>query len=101
MAQLSNICYVESYDDIVLMGDFICDRGRGRFFNEFSDVAVDHFLCTADINGLPARSYTYISPNASAATSWFDHILSSRHSLVSNISILYGHSAYDHIALCC
>ena len=55
----------------------------------------------ADIKGLPANSYTYISLNASAATSWLDHILSSNPSLVYNISFLYGHSAFDHIPLCC
>ena len=69
MTQLCNISSEETYDDIVFMGGFNCDTGRGRFFKEFPDFTDDHSTCMADINELPAISYTCISPNASAATS--------------------------------
>ena len=60
---------LRTHDDIILMGDYSCYQGSGRFFNEFSDLAVNHSMCMADINELRTNSYTYISSNASLATS--------------------------------
>ena len=42
MAHLSNICSEESNDDMVFMGNFNCDLGRGKFFNKFSDLVVTY-----------------------------------------------------------
>ena len=101
MSQLSNICSDEVYDDLVIMGDFNCDPTKGRFFKEFSDFAATHSLIMSDIHNLPLSSYTYISPNCTASTSWLDHVLASRDNLISEISIIYGYTMHDHIPLFC
>ena len=89
MAQLSNICSEESYDDILLTGDFNCDPGRGRFLNEFSDKEVDHSLCIADTWN---KLFIYKPDcNRCKLMAWPYFV----------ISILYGHSAFVHIMLCC
>ena len=101
LAQISNICSENLYDDICIIGDFNCDPIKGRFFQEFSAFASDHSFAMVDINSLPPDSYTYISSNAAVSTSWLDHILASHDDLVSDVSVRYGHSTYDHLPICC
>ena len=50
---------------------------------------------------LPADSYSYISNNESAGTSWLDHILCSSPSIINNCAILYGYTFEDHIPINC
>ena len=82
IAQLSVNSSEDTHDDILLMGNFNCYPGRGGFIIEFSNVAVYLFVRKADIYELPANGYTYISLNASVATSLLDRILLSRQRLV-------------------
>ena len=77
-------------DDILIIGDFNADPFKGRFFNIFESQMVDHSLSFCDVIQLPASSFTYISQNSSATTSWLDHIARSNPQLVSQIKILYG-----------
>ena len=101
LAQISNDCSENLYDDICIMGDFYCDPVKGRFFQEFSAFASDHSFAMVDVNSLPPDSYTYISSNAAVFTSWLDHILALNDDLVSDVSVRYGHSTYDHLPICC
>ena len=41
----------------------------------------------------------YISPTATCATSWLDHVITSRADLTSNHKILYGLTFYDHVPI--
>ena len=53
------------------------------------------------INNIPLSSYTYISPNCTASTSWLNHVLASRDNLISEISNIYGHTVHGHVPLFC
>ena len=97
MSDLSNFCSNESYDEILIMGDFNCDPNKGRFFKEFDYFSRQHSLYMSDIEKLPPETYTYISQNSSAVTSWLDHILSSKADIVNNVHVMYGFSFDDHI----
>ena len=70
-------------------------------FQDFSAYASDHSFAAVDINSLPPDSYTYISSNAADSTPWLDHILASHDDSVSEVSVRYGHSTYDHLPVCC
>ena len=63
---------------------------------------VDHSLSSFDVIQLPASSFTYISQNSSATTSWLDHIACSHPQLlVSQIKILFGDALHDHNPVYC
>ena len=99
IGNIANFIREESFDDIVLAGDFNCDPSKGRFFREFSKMLSEHSLVKADIDNLPRTSYTFVSPNAIASTSWLDHVVCSNEHLASNFKILYGTTLVDHIPL--
>ena len=99
MADISNICENESYDDIVITGDMNADPNKDRFFKEYSNLVETHSFFMADISHLPSTSYTYISPTATCATSWLDHVITSRADPTSNHKILYGLTFYDHVPI--
>ena len=97
MAELSNFCENEEFDDLVIAGDMNADPIKGRFFMEFSNFVNSHSYFVPDIASLPNTSYTYISSNSTCSTSWLDHVVTSRVDLTSNHNILYGCTFYDHI----
>ena len=99
MSDLSNFCSDEFYDETLLAGDFNCDPHKGRFFAEYNEFANGHSLFLDDINFLPPETYTYISPNSSASTSWLDHVLTSNSDIISDIYVMYGFSFDDHIPI--
>ena len=76
-----------------------CDPRRGRFFGELMHFTNSHALVNVDIEQLPMNSYTYISYSFRATTSWFDHVLSSKREIVSDVCIRYGFAFGDHIPL--
>ena len=45
MADISNICENESYDDIVITGDMTADPKKGRFFKEYSKYGESRHVC--------------------------------------------------------
>ena len=99
LADLSNFCEEENFDDLVILGDMNADPGKGRFFDEFSNFVNSLSYFVPDIFSLPINSYTYISPNNICSTSWLDHVITSRLGLTSNHSIFYGFTFYDHIPI--
>ena len=66
MADLRNICCElrHDYDELIVSGDWNADPTKGRFYRVMSDVIHLH-----------PDSHTYVSCNASCATSWIDHVL--------------------------
>ena len=101
MAELSNICEAECFDELLILGDTNADPAKGRFFPELKHFADSHSLFLPDIYSLPHVSYTYISPNATCSSSWIDHMVTSRADLTVNHEILYGSVFYDHIPIYC
>ena len=99
LADLHNILQNEFFHDVFITGDFNADPFKGRFFSEFSKFANENFIQISDISNLPADSYTYISNNNDASTSWLDHVAVSSPGLVFNVEILYGCTFYDHVPL--
>ena len=99
IADLSNITCSESYDELVIVGDFNCDPHKGRFYKELKNFCSNFNIHICDVDRLPANSFTYISQNESCNTSWIDHILTSNSNIVENIDINYGTSFSDHIPL--
>ena len=98
---LANILTNESFDDIIILGDLNCDPSKGRFYDKLNALVKEFALYPLDISELPASSYTYISHNETASTSWLDHILCSRCSIACNVEILYGITFTDHIPIMC
>ena len=99
MADLSNICELEYFNELIILGDMNADPARGRFFKEFQNFVETHSLHMADISTLPSSSYTYISSNSTCSTSWLDHVVSSRKDLTKNQQIFYVHAFYDHLPI--
>ena len=100
IGDISNFIREETFDDLVIAGDWNCHPNRGRFFHEFLNLTNEHALTKADLDNLPPFSYTYISSNNSAGCSWLDHVACSRPTIVSNFNIMYGSTFQDHIPLC-
>ena len=94
---LSNFLANEPYDDVIIAGDWNCDPNKGRFIHDYRQFASTHSLFMSDIDALPADTYTYVSQNSRATTSWLDHVLSSKLGLVRDIKVLYGSTFDDHI----
>ena len=101
MADLSNFCHSYNYDEIIICGDFNADPIKySRFFLELNTFKQNHSLIMNDVEFLPKNSYTYISSNSVAGTSYIDHVLVSKSDLTTNHQVLYGSTFYDHIPLC-
>ena len=99
LAELSNFLNGEDYDEVLIVGDMNCDPQKGRFFREMNDFVISHQLLISDVDQLPLTSYTYISQNSRASTSWLDHIIASNSRLVGDVSIHYGSVLDDHIPI--
>ena len=99
MAELSSICTNESFTDVIIVGDFNGDPNKGRFYTELANLINAHGYLVSDVDRLPLDSYTYVSANTSAGSSWIDHVVVSRSNLVTNHKIFYGSTFYDHIPL--
>lgn len=56
-------------------------------------------LYPVDILNLPVHSYTNISANITATTSWTDHFICSKSQVITNIEILYGSTFSDHFPI--
>ena len=100
MADLSNICDSQKYDEIIICGDYNADPMKNsRFFRELDSFLEIHNLVANDIKFLPKTSYTYVSPNSVSGTSFIDHVVVSNTNLTVNHKILYGSTFYDHIPI--
>ena len=83
---------------IVLMGDFNADPNKGAFWPLLNEFIESNSFVINDFS-LPIDTFTYLSP-AHNSTSWLDHIISTSDLNISNISIKYDISLYDHFPLC-
>ena len=99
LADLSNICTSESFNEIIITGDMNADPTKGRFFKEYSIFVETHSFFMSDIINLPTTSYSYISSNTTCSTSWLDHVITSKADLTVNHKILYGCTFYDHVPI--
>ena len=99
-SQLANIFTSENFDDICIIGDLNCDPFKGRLFNEFRSLTCHNAMMIAGVDKLPSDTYTYISSNSIASTSWLDHFFVSP-DIINNISVLYGHAVSDLVPLWC
>jgi len=100
IVEIENLLSEESFDKLLIVGDFNCDPSRGRFYNELTRFMYDFSLCIRDVEILPDDSYSYISRSSISSTSWLDHIVTSSNCHPQNISIMYGFSVDDHIPIC-
>ena len=69
MADLSNICDEETFDEIIILGDMNADPSKGRFFYEFKTFIDSHAFYLRDVECLDRDTYTYISHNQNCSTS--------------------------------
>ena len=99
LANLGNILESENFQEVIITGDLNADPNKGRFYNEILKFAAENSLNIFDVENLPSDSYTYISSNFSCSSSWLDHLLCSNSDFISNVSILYGITFFDHIPL--
>ena len=60
ISEIASYCSDGFFDEIAIFGDFNCDPTKGRFFAEYVELASEFSLFMADINALPADTYTYI-----------------------------------------
>jgi hypothetical protein len=96
LAELENFIDFENVNRVVVVGDFNCDKMKGRFFRELESFITNKSFILAD-SILPINSYTYIG--SYDTTSWIDHIIVSQPDMVRNIEIQYGITVSDHIPL--
>ena len=101
LSELNNILAEETFDHVLIGGDFNCDPYKGRFFEEANKFANNNALQFVDILNLPNDTYTYISENSSCSTSWIDHFMISDPDIIDNIEVLYGSTFADHIPIKC
>ena len=101
LSEMNNILAEETFDHILIGGDFNCDPEKGRFFHEASKFSKENALLFGDILNLPIDSYSYISENSICSTSWIDHFLISDSNVLGNFVILYGATFADHIPIQC
>ena len=80
------------------MGDFNADQNKGAFWPLLNEFIESNSFIINDFS-LPIDTFTYLSP-AHNSTSWLDHIISTSDLNISNISIKYDISLYDHFPLC-
>ena len=99
MANISDICENETYDEIFIIGDLNCDPSKGRFFKELKHCTELNSLFISDVAKLPPNTYTYISQSSICSTSWLDHIISSNDNHVINPMVHFGVSLDDHIPI--
>ena len=99
LAELSDIVETENFNDFYCAGDFNADPTKGRFYAHVSQFVADNFLKIADVDYLPTDSYTYVSQNATCATSWVDHVLCRTTNPICSHEILYGSTFADHIPI--
>jgi len=99
LAELNNIVLQESYDEIMIIGDFNSDPHKGRFFHELSKFVDEFSLIVRDIQNMSPDSYTYISRSNICSTSWLDHVVTSSTCFPRNFGIMYGSTFDDHIPL--
>jgi len=99
ISELYNIAITESYDEILIIGDFNCDPVKSRFFKELSKLVRELSLCVRDLENLPADSYSYVSRNNVCGTSWLDHVVSSSTCNPHSFELMYGITFEDHIPL--
>ena len=50
LSDISNVCSFETYDEIIIVGDFNCDPNKGRFFEEFMIFITTHSFIIPDIS---------------------------------------------------
>ena len=98
IAKLSNILDEEIYSSVCIIGDFNADTTK-RFYKEIKDFAEIYELKIADVEFLPLNSFTYVSSNDHASTSWLDHVMTSNIEILQDIKIYYELSFYDHIPM--
>jgi len=99
LVDLESALASNSFDKLIIVGDFNCDPYKGRFYREFTKLADNLSLCVRDVENLPPDSYTYVSRNTVCSTSWLDHILTSANCQPFNIVISYGFTFDDHIPI--
>ena len=83
-----------TFDNIVIVGDFNADPGRGRLWHYLYDFIQSNELVCADLN-LPVDSFTYLSP-AHNTTAWLDHVITNKNTSIKNIKICNDIAVYDH-----
>jgi hypothetical protein len=95
--------FIDSSDTpfVYIFGDFNANSaGESEFYAELETLCCQNSLSIHDTEVLPDSSYTYIS-SAHGTTSWLDHIVTTPNgkSSISNTSILYGVTYYDHLPM--
>ena len=99
IAKLANFINTQSFDEVIIAGDFNCDPTKGRFFNELNMLISIFDLNLSSVNNLPSDTFTFINRNQVCGTSWLDHVLTSNSKIVENLTVLYGCTFEDHIPL--
>ena len=100
LARLEVIIKEQHFNNVVLVGDFNADPFKGRFWKELLIFLQSLSLIFVD-GHLPNDTFTYLCP-AKDSTSWLDHIFASKPAAkrLTNISVDYNSSIYDHFPLC-
>ena len=82
---------------IVLLGDFNADPNRGRMWKCVQDFVASNNLTVSDLN-LQYDTFTYLSP-AHNTTSWLDHVICSKNTIINDIHVKYNCALFDHFPI--
>ena len=84
-------------DAVCILGDFNASPSSAHY-NELHNMCLEHDLEIADVNCLPADSYTHVNNNNYRSCSWLDHVVISKNILRSfnDCTIDYGSAVSDH-----
>ena len=87
-------------DAVCVLGDFNASPSSVHF-NELRNMCLEYDLEIADVNYLPASSYTHVNNNSYRSCSWLDHIVVSKNILRSfgDCNIDYGGATSDHFPI--
>ena len=82
---------------VCILGDFNASPSSAHY-NELHNMCLEHDLEIADVNCLPADSYTHVNNNNYRSCSWLDHVVISKNILRSfnDCTIDYGSAVSDH-----
>ena len=97
LAEIESVLLDLNINNTVLIGDFNADPHKGRFWSILNNFVERLNMNILDLR-LPIDTFTYLSPSHNS-TSWLDHVISNQNDLITNISVGYNKTCYDHFPI--
>ena len=99
MGKISSIISESDADAVYVAGDWNASPGT-PFYREIIHLCNEHNLFAADVEQLPADTYTHVS-EAHNSTSWLDHSLVSENmrESITSTNVIYGGATSNHFPI--